>query len=219
MSSVRKTVSQRRCAFTLIELLVVIAIIALLAAILFPVFGRAREKARQASCTSNLKQIGLGIKQYAQDYDGSYPTTKGAQDNDPATPEDESLGTMRGSAFRGADDPSGLPTLLLPYLKNKQVFVCPSTRTELRDLGISYQYNGNKSMLFPDEQEGDSADFLLLWDCYAYKTVTAPAATALPTQVTKADRSCPHFRNFNQLFLDGHVKLYPWKLAGSICPA
>src|SRR4028119_1194142 len=59
--------------FTLIELLVVIAIIAILAAILFPVFARARESARKASCLSNLKQIGLGIMQYQQDYDEKFP--------------------------------------------------------------------------------------------------------------------------------------------------
>src|SRR5690349_9006268 len=62
-----------RRAFTLIELLVVIAIIALIAAILFPVFARVREKARSAACQSNLKQIGLGILQYSQDYDERLP--------------------------------------------------------------------------------------------------------------------------------------------------
>ena len=66
--------SYKKSAFTLIELLVVIAIIAILAAILFPVFARARENARRSSCQSNLKQIGLGFAQYTQDYDELYPS-------------------------------------------------------------------------------------------------------------------------------------------------
>src|SRR5262245_48870524 len=66
-------------AFTLIELLIVIAIIALLAAILFPVFARAREKARQSACASNLKQIGMGILQYTQDFDERYPSVWDSQ--------------------------------------------------------------------------------------------------------------------------------------------
>ncbi len=66
--------SGKRSAFTLIELLVVIAIIAILAAILFPVFAKAREKARQTSCLSNEKQLGLGLLQYVQDYDESFPS-------------------------------------------------------------------------------------------------------------------------------------------------
>ena len=65
--------TRARAGFTLIELLVVIAIIAILAAILFPVFAQAREQARTAACLSNLKQIGLGIKMYAQDYDERFP--------------------------------------------------------------------------------------------------------------------------------------------------
>ncbi len=96
---------RRSSGFTLIELLVVIAIIAILAAILMPVFARAREKARQASCSNNLKQIGLALMMYAQDYDGLMP---GSQVNGPAN--------MSYS----------WPTVVQPYIKNAQVFVCPS---------------------------------------------------------------------------------------------
>jgi len=75
---------QRRIGFTLIELLVVIAIIAILAAILFPVFARAREKARQTNCLSNVKQIMLGVLQYAQDYDERMPSRGNIYVGDPA---------------------------------------------------------------------------------------------------------------------------------------
>ena len=95
-----------RAAFTLIELLVVIAIIAILAAILFPVFARARENARRASCTSNLKQIGLGLLQYTQDYDEFYPRA-----NHP--------GGAAGSGHSWRQ-------MIYPYVKSEQVFACPS---------------------------------------------------------------------------------------------
>src|SRR3954467_2298116 len=70
---------KRRSGFTLIELLVVIAIIAILAAILFPVFAQAREQARMSTCLSNFKQIGLGMMMYAQDYDETYPPSRVAR--------------------------------------------------------------------------------------------------------------------------------------------
>src|ERR1041384_5867613 len=70
-----KAIHCKRSGFTLIELLVVIAIIAILAAILFPVFAQARESARMSSCLSNLKQIGLGTAMYVQDYDERFPNT------------------------------------------------------------------------------------------------------------------------------------------------
>ena len=76
-----------KSAFTLIELLVVIAIIAILAAILFPVFSRVRDKARQAVCTSNMKNIGMAFQMYAQDYDGKFPTPGGQRMyGDPGAP-------------------------------------------------------------------------------------------------------------------------------------
>jgi len=97
----------KRKAFTLIELLVVIAIIAILAAILFPVFARARENARRASCQSNLKQIGLGILQYTQDYDERYPM----------------YSTIAGI---GTARPVGWADSIQPYVKSIQILQCPS---------------------------------------------------------------------------------------------
>ncbi|HVK05206.1 MAG TPA: DUF1559 domain-containing protein [Armatimonadaceae bacterium] len=107
MNKQSASVYGNRSAFTLIELLVVIAIIAILAAILFPVFAQARQKARQAACLSNMKQIGLAVMQYAQDYDElfvpseTYPT---------------------GSSAAGI---MSWPTMLDPYVKSQDVFVCP----------------------------------------------------------------------------------------------
>ncbi len=101
------TLSRRhQNAFTLIELLVVIAIIAILAAILFPVFARARENARRSSCQSNLKQIGLGVLQYTQDYDETLPP---------------------GALAYG---PGGITLwngMIQPYVKSTQLFSCPSS--------------------------------------------------------------------------------------------
>jgi prepilin-type N-terminal cleavage/methylation domain-containing protein/prepilin-type processing-associated H-X9-DG protein len=94
-------------AFTLIELLVVIAIIAILASILFPVFGRARENARRSSCQSNLKQIGLGIMQYTQDYD-------------------ERLPAHYNGAISLAGGVNSWRRQIFPYVKSTQIFACPS---------------------------------------------------------------------------------------------
>ena len=100
--------SRTNRAFTLIELLVVIAIIAILASILFPVFARARENARRASCQSNLKQIALASMQYTQDYDEKYL---------PEQPID-STSPGNGATF---------VTVLQPYIKSTQIFICPSS--------------------------------------------------------------------------------------------
>jgi len=104
-----------RTGFTLIELLVVIAIIAILAAILFPVFARAREKARQAACMSNEKQIALGLMQYVQDYDELFPTRYGGGCDSAANTGDCENRKTRSWKNK-----------LLPYIKSYDVFRCPS---------------------------------------------------------------------------------------------
>ena len=113
-----------RRGFTLIELLVVIAIIAILAAILFPVFARAREKARQASCLSNVKQVALGYMMYSQDYDEMLPL--------------KYFLSAGGIQYPGGGVSAGMiwPMPIYPYVKNIQLFNCPS---------YSYRWNGNYS--------------------------------------------------------------------------
>lgn len=130
------TVSGSRCpqkqAFTLIELLVVIAIIAVLAAILFPVFASAREKARQTSCASNLRQLSLGFLQYVQDYDEAFPTNNRWN---PGEPQGHGWGST-----------------IFTYVKSVGVYNCPSDPTEATknlngkgetDYPVSYALNSN----------------------------------------------------------------------------
>jgi len=132
---------RRRNGFTLIELLVVIAIIAILAAILFPVFAKAREKARQTACLSNLKQIGTSVMMYADDWDGVYPVNF----------QDASSGA--GSMFQ---IPLTWPNRLMSYVRNTVVFSCrsdgrqpyvdfPGCRPDL----LSYCWNANMGIDIP----------------------------------------------------------------------
>ena len=150
-----------RRGFTLIELLVVIAIIAILAAILFPVFAKVREKARQASCMSNMKQQGLAILQYTQDYDelmpqatvdysGSWPT--GTFWTAPST------SSVSGTQWANA---------IQPYLKSYAVYTCPSSDTwdwshSTRSNLLSYTFNGDLQS-YPSGNILAPSSVILLW--------------------------------------------------------
>ncbi len=111
------TPARIRTAFTLIELLVVIAIIAILAALLFPVFAQARESARQTVCTSNVRQIGLAVRMYVQDYDENFPIFYAYNTQDPVT---------SARAWAGDTPHKGVEVEILPYTKNKDIFRCPN---------------------------------------------------------------------------------------------
>ena len=210
--------SRRRSAFTLIELLVVIAIIAILAAILFPVFARARENARRASCQSNLKQIGLGILQYTQDYDERFPLSRYSP---------------------GVNISRSWHYTVQPYMKSTQVFSCPSNTNDniagstldgdvkvendymgvatFRNQpgGIPYstfpaEYFGNTisiaSVQFPSttfavmEHDKDYATDTPIFDIASEGGDYDPAATG------RKGLFAGHLGTSNYLFVDGHVK-------------
>ena len=166
----RESHSRNRRGFTLIELLVVIAIISILAAILFPVFARARESARQTSCRSNLKQFILGIMQYSQDNDDMMPLAVRTRDG--VGPK------MIG--IEGATQEFGVKTMIMPYGKSEQLFQCPNDNGFRRyapaangaqagnqdvpdkakvweAYGTSYKFTGQNFSQLPDATYGPTA--------------------------------------------------------------
>ena len=212
--------------FTLIELLVVIAIIALLAAILFPVFGRARESARAKSCLSNMKQLGLSFAQYMNDNDGRLPGAGNYQKwgagnaawvagvaGSPLTDPTTHVPTTDPVTHDivGADVQSGA---LYAYVKSQQIFLCPSTSTTDRAFNISYSMNCALSFALPvgvadsqlallvDEQPSGTdskGDGVGITDAFFW-AVDRTTSTDTPTSV--------HNGTCNILMLDGHVKAY-----------
>jgi prepilin-type N-terminal cleavage/methylation domain-containing protein/prepilin-type processing-associated H-X9-DG protein len=139
-----------RHGFTLIELLVVIAIIAILAAILFPVFAQAREKARQSTCVSNLKQIGLAFQQYATDYDGLL------MDGNWAAGIADVSGWPANPAT-AIDEKNGWAAYLMPYCKNRGIFDCPSSIDQIHQQNIN-ELDGN--YCWNEEAGDDNGDAL-----------------------------------------------------------
>lgn len=183
-----------RRGFTLIELLVVIAIIAILAAILFPVFAKAREKARQSSCLSNTKQLMLGVLQYAQDYDECFPkcwTVIGT--NNYASP-------MWYEA-------------IYPYVKNTQINLCPSDKTTYPGYGMNYIYMGSYGTVVALGDVKRPAEVLFLADQYREHSccIYASQSAAQPYlhyghESTHGGVGTRHNDGANVGFCDGHCK-------------
>jgi prepilin-type N-terminal cleavage/methylation domain-containing protein/prepilin-type processing-associated H-X9-DG protein len=222
MKKLLRTPKSSRLGFTLIELLVVIAIIALLAAILFPVFARARENARKTSCLSNIKQIGLAFAQYVQDYDSRYPKSSFA-----TTPV------------------TGWVEVLQPYTKSIQLFQCPSepTKAETAPTAVGYNDYGYASPVGRTDRGGNAqeppteseftypANSVLILDNVAGTSSTDVdnnewsarymngLNTTYPNYIAKAQSARRHLEGANYLLADGHAKWYrPEKISASAYP-
>ena len=190
----------KRTGFTLIELLVVIAIIAILAAILFPVFARAREKARQSSCLSNVKQIAVGTMMYVQDYDEMLPYSYNWD-----------------TAWVAPPHPVFYLQVIQPYIKNEQVLKCPSEPNQLWGYGRSQQHlpyrqvGANNPPPLPIGRINRPAEVHMLMDSfptagwnymYTYCSICSPTLTHSISE--------RHNGGANVGFWDGHAKWMSW---------
>jgi prepilin-type N-terminal cleavage/methylation domain-containing protein/prepilin-type processing-associated H-X9-DG protein len=162
------TASPRRSAFTLIELLVVIAIIAILAAILFPVFAQARDKARQTACLSNMKQIGTAVMMYLQDYDEVYLANNRTYDP---------TGPLNSSSIYGA-----WPQHLQPYVKNVEVFSCSEGRVTQRETINGVGGSATGAIRVPFYQLGAN-EWIVTSGDHAYQPPVAQASIGRPAEL------------------------------------
>jgi prepilin-type N-terminal cleavage/methylation domain-containing protein/prepilin-type processing-associated H-X9-DG protein len=215
--------------FTLIELLVVIAIIAILAAILFPVFSRAREKARQASCTSNLKQIGLAIIMYRSDYDEMNPCYRMCANPDPQPtsfyPPDYWWAPYDPSVAPDATPgPNWQQGLLQPYFKNTEIFKCPTEKQWQCGYAMSYVNGSPTGYMQPnlrmvgmsDGAISDPAGRTMVWDhrrtpgCADTTNYTGnprpPFTPFVGHSGSETHYPTRHNGGCNFLYYDGHVK-------------
>lgn len=212
---------KKRFGFTLIELLVVIAIIAILAAILFPVFAQAREAARKTSCISNLKQIALALGMYQTDYDGKMMAS-GMLPENPATAAD---GTNIIRMLSG-----GSSYFLQPYIKNQQIFVCPSdvgenywgrsstgwpwSTTSWFGRPTSYHFrhcfdaglNGDVRLGTSDAQVINPANSIVFYEAGAFHKEKLPLFGGV--HPTGSPVLTPPTRQINVSYADGHVKVF-----------
>jgi prepilin-type N-terminal cleavage/methylation domain-containing protein len=209
-----------RGAFTLIELLVVIAIISILAAILFPVFAKAREKARQISCASNFRQLGLAFYQYTEDYDEQLPG-----DVDGAAAAGQIGGWMYFKPIAAATTSNVFdPTKgsVYPYVKNTAIYICPDDSIGQHN-GDSYAINscieGTKGTIAPNYRAGKS---LAAFDSPASIMLISEEGEQAGTATSNFDStddafislqfgnglSDRHTGGLNVDFVDSHVKWY-----------
>ena len=223
-----------RTGFTLIELLVVIAIISILASILFPVFARARENARRASCLSNLKQIGLGVMMYTQDYDEHYPLSLWQVGGLSGTTNQVQSPRVPGTpaAEFGGSGTYTFMDFIFPYVKSLQLFECPSfnnpypTSTSWKN-PPSYSYN---TFLSGYRQGASSypsypplsmaaipraAETVMILDGPQAIHATPGGYCSIsstgfqnPSRLPYYNMVFPHFEGGNVTFADGHAKWY-----------